>query len=68
MELEGDSRHAICEIIFEFKLLLLKGKFKTKYNSLSFEEYFMELSTIIKAAKNIKVDGNLSRIFHNCVP
>lgn len=67
-ELEKESRQTICEIIFEFKLLMLKTKFKTQYNSLSFEEYFMELSTIIRAAKSIKAEGNLSRIFHDYVP
>jgi hypothetical protein len=68
VELEGESRQTVCEIIFEFKLLTLKAKFKTKYNSLSFEEYFMELSTIIRAAKNVRAEGNLSRIFHDYVP
>jgi hypothetical protein len=68
VKLEAESRQTICEIIFEFKLLMLKSKFKTKYNSLSFEEYFMELSTIIKAAKNLKAEGNLSKIFHDYVP
>jgi hypothetical protein len=67
---EKESRSAICEIIFEFKLLTLRTKFQSKYSSLLFEQYFVELSTVIQTTKSIKAEGgsNLRQIFHDYVP